>query len=195
MRHSVDPATPFVIPRTLGGVRRTYNYSVMPNGKSSAAVVKELATFGAGCFWGVEVVFRNVSGVVDATSGYAGGHIDKPTYEDICTDDTGHAEVVQVSFNPTKVTFEKLLDVFFSSHNPTQLNRQGEDVGTQYRSVIFFHSPAQKVAAEKKIAALSKAKQFKSPIVTVVEPAPKFWIAEEYHQRYLEKRGLASCHV
>lgn len=155
----------------------------------------ETATFGAGCFWGVEVVFRNVEGVVDAVCGYAGGHTAHPTYEEICTDETGHAEVVQVTFEPKRVSYEKLLEVFFSCHNPTELNRQGEDVGTQYRSVVFVHSAAQRKAAEAKIAALTRAGKYRRPIVTQVQEAPRFWKAEAYHQRYLEKRGMASCHV
>lgn len=164
-------------------------------GSSAKSAAVEIATFGAGCFWGVEAVFRAVPGVAQALSGYAGGHVDNPTYEDICTDDTGHAEVVEVTFDPKKVSYDKLLEVFFSTHNPTQLNRQGDDIGTQYRSVVFFHSAKQKSAAEAKIAALTKAGKFKSAIVTLVQSAPKFWVAEEYHQRYLEKRGLTSCHV
>jgi peptide-methionine (S)-S-oxide reductase len=160
---------------------------------SPAKPSTQTATFGAGCFWGVEVEFRKVPGVLDALSGYAGGHLDKPTYEDICTDSTGHAEVVQVTFDSARVSYEDLLKVFFACHNPTQLNRQGEDIGTQYRSVVFYHSPEQKRLAEKHKAAA--AGKWKKPIVTSIEPAPKFWKAEEFHQRYLEKRGMASCHV
>lgn len=155
----------------------------------------ETATFGAGCFWGVEVVFRQVEGVLDAVCGYAGGHTANPTYEEICTDETGHAEVVQVTFDPKRVSYEKLLEVFFSCHNPTELNRQGEDVGTQYRSVVFVHSAAQRKAADAKIAALTREGKYRRPIVTQVQDAPRFWKAEAYHQRYLEKRGMASCHV
>jgi peptide-methionine (S)-S-oxide reductase len=153
----------------------------------------EQATFGAGCFWGVESFLREVPGVVEAVSGYAGGHTENPTYREVCSDRSGHAEVVQVTFDPQKVSYDKLLDVFFQNHDPTQLNRQGPDVGTQYRSVIFTHSPEQERAARAKKEAL--AGRFKRPIVTSIEPAPSFRRAEEYHQRYFEKNGLPSCHV
>jgi peptide-methionine (S)-S-oxide reductase len=155
----------------------------------------EKATFGAGCFWGVESTFRNIEGVTDAAVGYAGGTKENPTYEDVCTDETGHAEVVQVEFDPALVVYEKLLDVFWASHNPTTLNRQGPDVGTQYRSVIFYHSPEQRAAAEASKAAFEKSGKFRRPIVTQIEPAPKFYRAEEYHQRYLEKRGRSHCAI
>jgi peptide-methionine (S)-S-oxide reductase len=151
----------------------------------------EKATFGAGCFWGVEAAFRAVEGVTDVASGYAGGHTDKPTYEQVCTGRTGHAEVVEVTFDPALVSYGELLDVFWSGHDPTQMNRQGPDIGTQYRSVIFYHSPAQKAAAEKSKAAQKRPR----PVVTAIEPAKTFFRAEEYHQQYLEKRGLASCHL
>jgi peptide-methionine (S)-S-oxide reductase len=153
------------------------------------------ATFGAGCFWGVEEEFRKVKGVRDAAVGYAGGSLPNPTYEDVCTDRTGHAEVVEVEYDPAEVSYETLLDVFWNSHNPTQLNRQGPDVGTQYRSVVFFHSPEQEEAARASKERLEESGRFRRPIATVIEPAPTFWRAEEYHQRYLEKRGLGSCHV
>lgn len=155
----------------------------------------EHATFGAGCFWGVEVTFRNVPGVVDAIAGYSGGTTERPTYEEVCRKGTGHAEVVQVTFDPERVSYEKLLDAFFTSHDPTQLNRQGPDVGDQYRSVIFVHDDAQRVAAEAAREKWQGSGRYRKPIVTVIEPAQPFWKAEEYHQRYLEKRGLASCHV
>lgn len=155
----------------------------------------ETATFGAGCFWGVEVKFRQTPGVSDAAVGYAGGKTENPSYEDVCTDETGHAEVVQVTFDPAKVSYEQLLDVFWNSHNPTTLNRQGPDVGTQYRSVIFYHSPEQKAVAEASKDKLQRSGKFQRPVVTQIEPAPKFYRAEEYHQRYLEKRGLAACHI
>ena len=155
----------------------------------------EKALFGAGCFWGVESTFRNVPGVTDAAVGYAGGTMENPTYEDVCTDQTGHAEVVQVEFDPAVVRYEKLLDVFWANHNPTTMNRQGPDVGTQYRSVIFYHSPEQRAAAEASKAALEKSGKFRNPIVTQIEPAPKFYRAEEYHQRYLEKRGRTHCTI
>jgi peptide-methionine (S)-S-oxide reductase len=153
----------------------------------------EKATFGAGCFWGVESLFREVPGVVDAVSGYAGGDTPNPTYKDVCSDRTGHAEVVEVTFDPAKVSYERLLDVFFENHDPTQLNRQGPDFGTQYRSVIFTHSHGQESAARAKKEAV--APRFKKPIVTSIEPAPTFWRAEDYHQRYNEKHGLPSCHI
>ena len=153
------------------------------------------AMFGAGCFWGVEETFRKIPGVQDAAVGYSGGNLDNPTYEDVCTDRTGHAEVVEVDYDPAAVSYEKLLDVFWSGHNPTQLNRQGPDVGTQYRSAIFFYTPEQEAAARASKAALEKSGRFARPIVTEISPAQKFWRAEDYHQRYLEKRGLGSCHV
>jgi peptide-methionine (S)-S-oxide reductase len=153
----------------------------------------EKATFAAGCFWGVEAKFRQIPGVTDAAVGYSGGTMPNPTYEDVCSDDTGHAEVVEVTFDPAKVSYEQLLDVFFQLHNPTLLNRQGPDVGTQYRSAIFFHSPEQQRAAET--AKQRHQPRFHKPIVTEIEPAKPFYRAEEYHQRYLEKRGLATCHI
>jgi peptide-methionine (S)-S-oxide reductase len=153
----------------------------------------EKATFGAGCFWGVEETFRKLKGVISTTVGYTGGNKDNPSYEDVCTDETGHAEVVEVEFDPSQVSYHQLLDVFWSNHNPTTLNRQGPDVGTQYRSVIFYHSSEQKAAAEKSKA--EKAVKFTRPIVTQIEPVPKFWRAEEYHQRYLEKRGQSHCAI
>ena len=155
----------------------------------------EKAMFGAGCFWGVETTFRNINGVTNAAVGYAGGTTDNPSYENVCTDRTGHAEVVEVEFDPTKVSYEQLLDVFWANHDPTTLNRQGPDVGTQYRSVIFTYSPEQKATAEKSKTAMDASGRFKRPIVTQIEPAPKFHRAEEYHQRYLEKRGLAHCAI
>lgn len=155
----------------------------------------ELATFGAGCFWGVEVTFRNVPGVQDAVVGYLGGNLANPTYRDVCTGRTGHAEVVQVKYDPAEVTYDKLLDVFWENHNPTTLNRQGPDVGTQYRSAIFYHSPEQKREAEQSKARLEASGRFRKPIVTEITQASAFYPAEDYHQRYLEKRGLASCHI
>lgn len=155
----------------------------------------EKATFGAGCFWGVESFFREVPGVIDAAAGYAGGHVDNPTYKQVCTDTTGHAEVVQVTFDPAKVSYDKLLGVFFANHDPTTLNRQGPDTGSQYRSAIFTHSPEQEKAARAKIDELTKTGRFKRPIVTSVEPFRNFYRAEEYHQRYFEKNRLPSCHV
>jgi len=155
----------------------------------------EKAIFGAGCFWGVEETFRNLEGVVSTTAGYAGGTKENPTYEDVCTDETGHAEVVEVEFDPSQVKYEDLLDIFWSNHNPTTLNRQGPDVGTQYRSVIFYHSPEQKAAAESSKEKIDKSGRFRRPVVTQIESVPTFWRAEEYHQRYLEKRGQSHCAI
>ena len=155
----------------------------------------EKATFAAGCFWGVESAFRQVPGVVDTAVGYTGGSLANPTYGDVCTDRTGHAEAVQVEFDPAKVSYEKLLDVFWENHDPTTKNRQGPDVGTQYRSAIFFHGPEQERAASESKARLEKSGKFRRPIVTEIVPEKEFWHAEEYHQRYLEKRGLAHCRI
>jgi peptide-methionine (S)-S-oxide reductase len=151
----------------------------------------EKATFGAGCFWGVEAAFRLVKGVKKTAVGYAGGTTRNPTYEEVCTDTTGHAEVVQVEYDPQEVTYERLLDVFWAEHDPTQLNRQGPDVGRQYRSVVFFHSPEQEKVARASKERLATSGRFKRPIVTEILPAPEFWRAEDYHQQYLEKRGRA----
>jgi len=153
----------------------------------------EKATFAAGCFWGVEASFRAVEGVVATQVGYTGGRRANPTYRQVCTDKTGHAEAVEVTYDPKKVSFEDLLDVFWKIHDPTALNRQGPDVGTQYRSTILYHSPNQKALAEASMQKLEKARAFKRPIVTEIVPAPKFYKAEEYHQRYLEKQGKTSC--
>jgi peptide-methionine (S)-S-oxide reductase len=155
----------------------------------------EKATFGAGCFWGVEATFRQIAGVTSTAVGYMGGTLKNPTYKDVCTDRTGHAEVVQVEYDPSKVSYDELLSVFWANHDPTQLNRQGPDVGTQYRSVIFFHNPEQEAAAKASKEKLQGAGVYKRPIVTAIVPAAEFWRAEEYHQQYLEKRGLASCHI
>src|SRR5713226_4103079 len=155
----------------------------------------EKATFGAGCFWGVEETFRNVQGVLSTSVGYAGGTQENPTYQDVCTDKTGHAEVVGVEFDPSQVGYDELLNLFWSNHNPTTLNRQGPDVGMQYRSVIFYHSPEQQASVEESKKKLAESGKFNRPIVTQVEPAPKFWCAEEYHQRYLQKRGQSHCAI
>ncbi len=155
----------------------------------------EKATFGAGCFWGVEVAFRQIPGVVDAAVGYEGGTFPNPTYRDVCTDETGHAEVVEVTYDPARVSYDRLLDVFWENHDPTQRNRQGPDVGTQYRSAIFFHTPEQRKAAEASKERQEKSGKYRRPIATEITPASTFWRAEDYHQRYLEKRGLASCKV
>ena len=155
----------------------------------------EKATFGAGCFWGVEAAFRQIPGVMSTRVGYAGGSSANPTYQDVCTDRTGHAEVVEVTFDPAQATYEQLLWVFWENHDPTQLNRQGPDSGSQYRSVIFTHGPAQDQVARASKAALEAAGRHRRPIVTTIEPVPEFYEAEDYHQQYLEKRGLSSCHI
>ncbi len=155
----------------------------------------EKATFGAGCFWGVEATLAQIPGVVETAVGYEGGALKNPTYKDVCTDRTGHAEVVELTFDPAKVGYQTLLERFFQLHDPTQLNRQGPDWGKQYRSVIFFHSPEQETAANGVIAQLTDEQRFHRPIVTQVVPAETFWRAEEYHQKYLEKRGAVSCHI
>lgn len=157
--------------------------------------MREKATFGAGCFWGVEATFRKTPGVLSTVSGYIGGTLENPTYEEVCSDSTGHAEAVEVEFDPDVVSYETLLDVFWNNHDPTTLNRQGPDVGTQYRSAIFYHSPEQKDKAEASRQAMERSGKFPRPIVTEITEASKFYPAEEYHQRYLEKRGLSSCHV
>jgi peptide-methionine (S)-S-oxide reductase len=151
---------------------------------------REKATFGAGCFWGIEASFRRVPGVLSTLVGYSGGSLQNPTYVDVCSGRTGHAEVVQVEFDPARVSYEELLAVFWNSHDPTTLNRQGPDVGTQYRSAVFFHSPAQENAALESQKKLENSGRYRSPIVTEIRPAPPFYPAEDYHQRYLEKRGL-----
>ena len=156
--------------------------------------MNEIATFGAGCFWGVEETFRQVPGVIETAVGYSNGHTVAPTYKDVCTDETGHAEVVQVTFDPAKVSFEELLNVFWTVHDPTQVNRQGPDFGAQYRTAIFYHSPGQEAAAKKSVAALAASGKFKRPIVTEITAAAPFYRAEEYHQKYLQKRGAPSCH-
>jgi peptide-methionine (S)-S-oxide reductase len=155
----------------------------------------EKATFGAGCFWGIEAEFRDIPGVIDALVGYEGGHTQNPSYKDVCTDRTGHAEVVQVEYDPSKVSYDRLLDAFWQMHDPTQVNRQGPDVGTQYRTVIFYHSPEQEQAARASKARLEASGRFKRPIATQIEPAGEFYRAEEYHQQYLAKRGLRHCHI
>ncbi|MBA3824015.1 MAG: peptide-methionine (S)-S-oxide reductase MsrA [Ktedonobacterales bacterium] len=155
----------------------------------------EQATFGAGCFWGVEADFRQIPGVKATQVGYEGGHTASPTYQDVCSHTTGHAEVVQVDYDPERVSYEQLLNVFWENHDPTQLNRQGPDVGDQYRTVIFFHTPAQEAAAIASKAALQESGKFRKPIVTQIVPAETFYKAEDYHQQYLEKRGLSTCRI
>jgi peptide-methionine (S)-S-oxide reductase len=154
-------------------------------------VAEKKATFGAGCFWGVEAAFRRTQGVTGTKVGYTGGGVDNPSYEQVCSDTTGHAEVVEVTYDPEQVPYEQLLTIFWLEHDPTQLNRQGPDVGSQYRSVVFVHDDEQRAAAEASREAVQA--RFTRPVVTQIEDAPPFWEAEDYHQQYLEKRGLASC--
>ena len=153
------------------------------------------ATFGAGCFWGVEATFREVKGVNDTAVGYVGGTLENPTYKDVCTNTTGHAEVVQVEYDPAEVCHDELLTVFWNMHDPTMLNRQGPDAGSQYRSAIFYHTLDQRDAAMASAKKLEESGRYRNPIVTEIVPATTFWRAEEYHQRYLEKHGMAACHV
>lgn len=154
----------------------------------------ERAMFGAGCFWGVEATFQQLPGVVKTAVGYAGGHTLNPTYKEVCTDRTGHAEVIEVVFDPQKIAYSELLKVFWENHNPTTLNRQGPDVGSQYRSVVFYFSDAQKMTAMESKEAVDKSGRWKNPVVTEIVKAAPFYRAEEYHQKYLEKRGLLKCH-
>lgn len=155
----------------------------------------EKATFAAGCFWGVESTFRKVPGVISTRVGYTGGMTRKPTYQDVCGDRTGHAEAVEVSYDPARVSYDELLKVFWKNHDPTTLNRQGPDVGTQYRSAVFYYNPEQEAAARSSKETLAKSGAYRRPIVTEIVPATEFWEAEDYHQQYLEKRGLDHCHV
>jgi peptide-methionine (S)-S-oxide reductase len=155
----------------------------------------EKATFAAGCFWGVEAEFRHLKGVTSAQVGYTGGKSENPTYKEVCTDRTGHAEAVELEFDPAQISYEDLLKAFWGLHDPTTKNRQGPDIGTQYRSAIFFHTPEQEAAAIKSRDALAASGKFNRPIVTEITPASKFWRAEEYHQRYFEKNGIAACHI
>ena len=155
----------------------------------------EKATFGAGCFWGVEEAFRQVPGVVETAVGYEGGRLEHPSYEDVCSDATGHVEVVEIAFDPGLVSYDQLLGLFFKLHDPTQRNRQGPDVGTQYRSVVFYHTAEQAATARKTIEELGAAGVFRRPIVTAIEPATTFWRAEDYHQKYLAKRGRTGCAI
>ncbi|NNJ26478.1 Peptide methionine sulfoxide reductase MsrA [Planctomycetes bacterium LzC2] len=155
----------------------------------------ETATFAAGCFWGIEDAFRKTPGVIDAVSGYIGGRLDNPTYEDVCYRDTGHAEAVEVTFDPNEVSFEQLLKQFRELHDPTQVDRQGPDVGSQYRSAIFTHSPEQQAAAEQWKQALNDSGTLPRPVATQIAPATTFYRAEEYHQRYFEKTGRSACHI
>jgi len=153
------------------------------------------ATFAAGCFWGVEATFRQLPGVISTRVGYIGGNAPNPTYKQVCTDTTGHAEAVEIDYDPTKLSYDQLLEVFWENHDPTQLNRQGPDWGMQYRSAIFFHTPEQEAAAKASKEQLEKSCRFSKPVVTQIVPAVTFFEAEDYHQQYLEKKGLASCHI
>jgi peptide-methionine (S)-S-oxide reductase len=153
------------------------------------------ATFGAGCFWGVEAAFRQIPGVISTAVGYLGGTMENPSYYDVCTGRTGHAEVVEVTYDPERVTYDDLLTVFWENHDPTTLNRQGPDVGTQYRSAIFYQDDAQKEAAIRSKDERDRSGRYRRPIVTEITPATEFYMAEDYHQQYLEKRGLSSCHI
>jgi peptide-methionine (S)-S-oxide reductase len=155
----------------------------------------EKATFAAGCFWGVEAAFRQIKGVVSTSVGYTGGHFDNPNYRQVCTGMTNHAEAVEVVYDPSRVSYDQLLEVFWSNHNPTTLNRQGPDVGTQYRSAVFYHSPEQRKKAEASRAQLEASGRYRNPIVTEIKEATTYYPAEDYHQQYLEKRGLATCHI
>jgi len=154
-----------------------------------------VATFGAGCFWGVEELFRTLDGVSKTTVGYMGGQTGNPTYQEVCTDTSGHAEVVQITYNPDVIGFETLVNIFFENHNPTQLNRQGPDFGSQYRSVIFYADESQQEVATRLKAGLETSGKFSKKIVTAIEPATDYWPAEDYHQQYLLKRGMTSCHI
>lgn len=153
------------------------------------------ATFGAGCFWGVEAAYRQIPGVLSTAVGYLGGTMQNPSYRDVCSGTTGHAEVVEVTYDPARVTYDDLLTVFWENHDPTTLNRQGPDVGTQYRSAIFYHDETQKTSAEASKEERERSGRYRKPIVTEITPATEFYMAEDYHQQYLEKRGLASCHI
>jgi peptide-methionine (S)-S-oxide reductase len=155
----------------------------------------EKAIFAAGCFWGVEAAFRSIPGVISTRVGYTGGTMDHPTYKDVCTDRTGHAEAVEVTYDPARVSYDELLKIFWESHDPTTLNRQGPDVGTQYRSAVFYRTPEQEAAARASKERLEKSGAYRRPVVTQIVPAAEFWEAEEYHQQYLEKKGLAHCQI
>ena len=155
--------------------------------------MEKVATFGAGCFWGVEAAFRQIDGVTKTRVGYSGGTLEDPTYEDVCSHTTGHAEVVEVTYDDDEVSYDELLNVFWRKHDPTQLNRQGYDIGDNYRTVVFFHDDEQRQAAERSKAELDASGRYRKPVVTVIEPAQTFYPAEDYHQQYLEKRGRSSC--
>ncbi len=174
---------------------RRHPINVMQQREGATQVAIEKAVFGAGCFWGVEARFGELSGVLDTAVGYEGGDLEHPTYKEVCTDRTGHAEVVEVTFDPSRLSYESLLDTFFALHDPTQVNRQGPDFGSQYRSVIFATTEDQLRQAQARVAELNASGAFRKPVATQVLPSTIFWKAEEYHQRYLEKRGMVSCHI
>ena len=179
IRHLIDSATgPKVTTRGAGAKSKM-----------------QKATFAAGCFWGVEATFRQMPGVLATRVGYIGGNTANPTYKEVCTDRTGHAEAVEIDYDPAQIRYSDLLKVFWENHDPTQLNRQGPDWGTQYRSAIFFHTPEQQAEAQASKESLEKAHRCSKPIVTQIVPAVTFYPAEDYHQQYLEKRGLATCHI
>lgn len=182
------------VAQTTTNTATTASKKTATKGAQANMAGTEKATFGAGCFWGVEAAFRKLPGVVNTRVGYAGGATKNPTYKEVCTDTTGHAEVVEVTYDPTKLKYEDLLNVFWTNHDPTQVNRQGPDVGAQYRTVIFYYTPEQEKVAQASKDELGKAGKFKRPIATSIEPASEFYEAEDYHQQYLEKRGLSSCH-
>jgi peptide-methionine (S)-S-oxide reductase len=158
-------------------------------------MTEDKATFGAGCFWGVEAAYRQIPGVLSTRVGYLGGTMKNPTYRDVCTGRTGHAEVVEVTYDPARVSYDDLLTVFWENHDPTTLNRQGPDVGEQYRSAIFYQNESQRAAAEASKEEREKSGRYRRPIVTEITPASEFYEAEDYHQQYLEKRGLSTCHI
>jgi len=168
---------------------------ILLNLSLTAAENMETATFGAGCFWGVEDTFMQLDGVIKTTVGYLGGNLKNPSYKDVCTGATGHAEVVQIEFDPEIISYQELLDVFWKMHNPTSLNKQGPDIGTQYRSAIFYHSEAQKRMAEQSKSDLNAKGVYNRPIVTEITKTSTFYKAEDYHQKYLQKNGLSSCHL
>lgn len=170
-------------------------HAFMTAQKSQGSKNEEVAMFGAGCFWGVEETFRNTPGVLSTQVGYCGGTMENPTYEDVCYRDTGHAETVRITFDPSLVSYEALLDIFWNNHNPTTKNRQGPDIGSQYRSVVFALSSEQDAIARASKEAIDKSGKWKEPVVTEIVPAVTFYPAEDYHQQYLHKRGLSSCHI
>lgn len=177
---------------TIAAVETTTTLTAEKKGETMKT---EKALFAAGCFWGVEAAFRQQKGVISTTVGYSGGHTKNPTYKDVCAGDTGHAETAEVEYDPSQVSYQQLVDLFFENHDPTTMNRQGPDVGEQYRSAIFYLSPEQEKIARETKAKLDASGKFRRPIVTEITKAGEFWRAEDYHQQYLEKRGLASCHV